>query len=161
MDHETRFREATRDDLPTIVDMLRSDPLGKTRELASSDELTAYGAAFEAIDADPHNTLLVATTTGSDPHGVLGVLQLTFIPNLTYCGAWRAQIEGVRISEEHRSRGVGEALIREAIRRASERGCRLVQPTTDKRRPDAIRFYERLGFRGSHEGMKFSLDPES
>jgi GNAT superfamily N-acetyltransferase len=43
------------------------------------------------------------------------------------------------------------------IARARERGCHLVQLTTDKARPDARRFYEGLGFVASHEGMKIRL----
>lgn len=64
----------------------------------------------------------------------MGVLQRTFIPSLTYQGAWRAQIDGVRVSKTERGRGVGEALIREALGRARNHGCQIVQLTTDKRR---------------------------
>ena len=155
MDAELQFRAATRSDLPAIVEMLRADPLGSQRETPGSVDLEPYEKAFESIDGDPNNSILVATVPD-----VVGVLQLTFIPNLTYQGAWRAQIEGVRVSETHRGRGVGEALIREALRRARAQGCRLVQLTTDKRRPEALRFYERLGFVASHEGMKLSLDSQ-
>ena len=157
MDAETRIRIATPSDLSAIVEMLRADPLGSQRESADADDLKPYEVAFAAIESDPNNSILVATTTGSV--AVVGVLQLTFIPNLTYHGAWRAQIEGVRVSEIQRGRGLGEALVREALRRAREHGCRLVQLTTDKRRPDAQRFYERLGFEASHEGMKLFLVP--
>ena len=40
---------------------------------------------------------------------------------------------------------------------ARRRGCALVQLTTDKARTDAHRFYRRLGFVASHEGMKLAL----
>jgi GNAT superfamily N-acetyltransferase len=86
------------------------------------------------------------------------VLQITFIPYLTYEGGWRALIEGVRVDGAARSAGVGRAMVEHAIGRARERGCRLVQLTTDKARPDALRFYEALGFVASHEGMKLHLD---
>jgi GNAT superfamily N-acetyltransferase len=86
---------------------------------------------------------------------VVGVLQLTFMPSLTYQGGWRAQ--GVRVDARERSRGLGRALFEWAIARARERGCHLVQLTTDKARPDARRFYEGLGFVASHEGMKLHL----
>ena len=61
------------------------------------------------------------------------------------------------IDRNRRGRGVGEALIRYAIAKARSEGCALVQLTTDKSRPDAHRFYERLGFVASHEGMKLDL----
>ena len=85
------------------------------------------------------------------------MLQLTLMRSLTYQGGWRAQIEGVRIDAGVRAQGLGRALFEWAIARAHERGCHLVQLTTDKRRPDAHRFYESLGFVASHEGMKLTL----
>ena len=88
---------------------------------------------------------------------VIGVLQLTFIPYLTYQGSWRALIEGVRVASDRRSGGIGRQLIEWCIARAVARGCRMVQLTSDKSRADAIRFYERLGFVASHEGLKLHL----
>ena len=87
------------------------------------------------------------------------MLQLTFIPNISRRGSWRAQIEGVRVDSSLRSSGVGRSLIAWAIERARKRGCSLVQLTSDKSRGDAIRFYESLGFVASHEGMKLELSP--
>ena len=88
---------------------------------------------------------------------LVGMLQLTFIPYLTHTGSRRCLIEGVRIHRDHRGRGLGGEFIRWAIRRARERGCSLVQLTSDKQRPDALRFYESLGFVASHEGFKLRL----
>ncbi len=88
---------------------------------------------------------------------VVATLQLSFLPNLTYQGGWRAQIEGVRVARDQRGRGLGRQLIQWAIERARARFCVLVQLTTDKKRPAAIRFYRDLGFEPSHEGMKFIL----
>ena len=88
---------------------------------------------------------------------MVGVLQITFIPYLTYQGGWRALIEGVRIAAEMRSRGLGRTLFEWAIGRARARGCHMVQLTSDKSRPDAIRFYRSLGFVASHEGLKLML----
>src|SRR5690606_41086122 len=113
----------------------------------------AYYSAFEAIDADPNNELVVACA-GSR---VIGVLQLTFIPYLTYRGSWRALIEGVRLDGSVRSRGIGQQLFEWAIERARQRGCHMVRLTSDKARPDAIRFYERLGFVAWREGLKLPL----
>jgi GNAT superfamily N-acetyltransferase len=114
----------------------------------------AYTDAFAAITADPNHELLVADRDGA----VIGVLQLSFVPSLTWQGRWRAMVEGVRVSAAARGGGVGRAMMEEAIRRARARGCHQLQLTTHKSRVDAHRFYERLGFRASHEGMKLALD---
>jgi GNAT superfamily N-acetyltransferase len=44
-----------------------------------------------------------------------------------------------------------------AIAEARRRGCAVVQLTSDKTRTEAHRFYERLGFVASHEGLKLAL----
>ena len=148
------FRRAVRDDLPSIVRLLADDPLGASREQVTTPLPDAYYAAFDAIDRDPNNELIVAE---SDSPAVVGVLQMTFVPSLTYRGGWRALIEGVRVAAEVRSGGVGRQLMEWAIGRARERGCHVVQLTSDKSRVDAIRFYQRLGFVASHEGLKLKL----
>lgn len=147
------FRMAEHEDLRQIVRMLASDPLGSNREVYSEPLPAAYENAFHAIKADRNNELLVAVLKDS----VVGVVQVTFIPSLTYLGRWRATLEGVRVESSVRSQGVGTALLRYAIGRAMERGCRLVQLTTDKAREDALRFYGRLGFVCSHHGLKLDL----
>lgn len=148
-----RFRDATEADLAAVVALLADDPLGATRESPGAELPPAYAEAFAAIAADPNNRLIVADDEGA----VVGCLQLTFIPGLTYTGGWRAQIEGVRIARSHRGRGLGRAMFEWAIGEARGRGCRLVQLTTNKARPDALRFYENLGFVASHEGLKLDL----
>lgn len=147
------FRTATRDDLPAIVRMLADDGLGKGREQPVDPLPKAYGDAFDRMAAQPGNDYLLAEIDGE----VAGCLQLTVIHGLSRTGVSRAQIEGVRVAGSYRGKGIGEALFREAIRRAREAGCGLVQLTTDKARPDALRFYEKLGFTASHEGMKLEL----
>ncbi|MDL4813506.1 GNAT family N-acetyltransferase [Actinomadura opuntiae] len=147
------FREAIADDLPQIVRLLADDPLGATRETLADEIPEAYVTAFAAIDEDPNNHLIVADVAGT----VAGTLQLTYIPGLTYTGGERAQIEGVRIAADERGRGLGQTMINWAIDQARARGCRVVQLTTDRQRPDAIRFYQKIGFRPSHMGMKYHL----
>lgn len=147
------IRSATRQDLPAIITLLADDSLGAKREDPAIPLQDCYQLAFEAIEVDPNNELVVATAADQ----ILGVLQITFIPNLTYKGGWRAQVEGVRVSEPFRSSGIGRSMFEWAIDRAQEKGCMLVQLTTDKLRPDALRFYESLGFIASHEGMKRKL----
>jgi GNAT superfamily N-acetyltransferase len=134
--------------------MLADDALGALRERYTTPLPEAYYAAFEAIEADPNNELVVAERGGE----VVGVLQLTFIPYLTYQGGWRALVEGVRVASSERGRGLGGLLLRWAVDRARARGCHLIQLTTDKRRPEALQFYERLGFKATHEGMKLHFE---
>jgi ribosomal protein S18 acetylase RimI-like enzyme len=147
------IRRAVREDLPAIVQLLADDQLGATREAAVVPLPASYSAAFEAIDRDPNHVLAVADAGGR----VVGVLQLTFLPYLTYQGSWRGLIEGVRVASDQRSSGIGRQLIEWAIDRARDHGCRIVQLTSDKSRREAIRFYERLGFVASHEGLKLHL----
>jgi ribosomal protein S18 acetylase RimI-like enzyme len=148
------FRRATRDDLPSIVKLLADDPLGVTREQYSLPLAASYYDAYAAIERDENNELVVVEDIA---HEILGVLQITFIPSITYRGAWRALIEGVRVASHARSSGIGRQLLLWAIERAKARRCHMLQLTSDKARPDAIRFYESLGFVGSHEGMKLKL----
>jgi GNAT superfamily N-acetyltransferase len=145
------IRRAVADDLAALVALLADDPLGSGRE--STTDLTPYRRAFELIDADPGELLVVA----EDGDDVVGTLQLSFLPGLSRCGALRAQIEAVRVRADQRGRGVGALLLQWAIDQARGRGCALVQLTTDKSRSAAHRFYERLGFVASHEGFKLAL----
>ena len=147
------FREAVRDDLPAIIGMLADDALGSAREDPGGSSLAAYEAAFDTISADANNQLLVAVLDDR----VVGTLQLTFTPSLSYRGAWRATIESVRTEAALRGHGIGTALVRDAIERARHRDCALLQLSTHRSRVDAQRFYERLGFEPSHVGMKLHL----
>ena len=148
------LRRATRPDLPALVALLAADDLGATRDgIRGPADRDAYARAFHAIDQDPAQLLLVAESQ----ERVVGTLQLSFIPGLSRRGALRAQIESVRVAPTMRGRGLGEALFTWSIAEARRRGCALVQLTTDKTRTDARRFYDRLGFTASHEGLKLDL----
>ena len=148
---EILIRRAVEADLPTIVALLSDDDIGSGRE--APDELGPYREAFESIDADPSEFLAVAERDGQ----IVGTLQLSVIPGLSRQGTLRGQIEAVRVSSAARGSGLGERLMRWAIDQARDRGCTLVQLTSDKRRPDAHRFYDRLGFQPTHEGYKLPL----
>ncbi len=145
------FREATRADLPTVLDLLADDRLGRTREVGQVD--ARYEQAFAEITADPRNQFVVAEAGGE----VLGCMQLTYIPGLSRHGAERQLIESVRVRSDQRGRGLGRQLMAWAVDQARARGCALVQLTTDKSRHEAHRFYLGLGFVASHEGMKLPL----
>lgn len=152
------FRRARRDDVPVIIELLADDVLGAGRETTGGEGRVAepYWSAFDAVDADANQLLVVAESEGR----VVGTLQLSFIPGLSRGGAWRAQIEAVRVSSSLRGAGLGGRLIGYAIDEARRRGCRLVQLTTDRRREAAHAFYERLGFEPTHLGMKLAIDPD-
>lgn len=147
------FRRAQASDIPAIVALLADDGLGRQREDTNSPLNPKYEEAFRAIDADPNQLQLVAIL-GEE---VIGTLQLTFIPGLSRKGAWRGQIEGVRIAARHRGSGLGQHMFEWAVAQCRAKGCDLVQLTTDKKRADARRFYDRLGFTGSHIGYKLTL----
>lgn len=146
------MRRARRADVAAIVAMLADDPLGARREKPGDP---GYLAAFDELDADPHQLLAVAEC---DCHGeVVGTLQLTFLAGLSRRGATRAQLEAVRVRADHRGDGLGTRLIEWAIDEARHRDAALVQLTSDASRTDAHRFYTRLGFQASHVGMKLPL----
>lgn len=146
-------RRATRADLPRLLELLAGDDLGRNREAVGSSD-PVYAQAFDVVDRDPNQQLLLAELDGR----VIGMLQLTFIPGLSRRGAWRANIEAVRVDSALRGRGIGRWLIARALDEARRRGCRLAQLTSDKRRTQAHKFYGDLGFVASHEGFKLALE---
>lgn len=147
------FREAREVDLPFLVEMLADDQLGRQRENTSRPLNQGYLSAFNSITSDPNNELIVVESKNQ----VVGMLQLTFIPYLTYIGSWRCLIEGVRIHQNFRGQGLGTHFFEWAINHAKNKGCKMVQLTSDKQRPNAIRFYQSLGFEPTHEGLKLKL----
>jgi ribosomal protein S18 acetylase RimI-like enzyme len=149
-----RIRQAGRTDVPAIVALLADDDLGRRRESTRTPLDDRYWAAFDAIDTDPHHQLLVLE---ADDDQVAGCLQLSFLPYLTFKGGWRAQIEAVRVATEHRGAGLGRMLFERAIEEARGHDCHLVQLTTNVQRPDALAFYESLGFEVTHQGLKLYL----
>ncbi|HVV23699.1 MAG TPA: GNAT family N-acetyltransferase [Pseudonocardiaceae bacterium] len=147
---DVTIRPARRDDVPAIVAMLADDPLGAQREQPGDP---AYETAFDGLEKDPNQLLVVADRAGE----AVGTLQLTLIPGLSRRGALRAQIEAVRVRADMRGSGLGTTLITWAVDTARERGCVMVQLTSDLSRTAAHRFYERLGFRSTHVGMKMPI----
>lgn len=150
-----KIRKAVRDDVTAIVEMIADDPLGMKRENFQIPIPQEYLVAFDRILSDENQELMVMEDENSE---VIGTLQLSFIQYLTYRGGVRAQIEAVRIRKDKRGLGIGKMLFEWAISRAKERKAHVLQLTTDKQRPDAIRFYEDLGFNATHEGMKLHFE---
>ena len=148
-----KFRQSTLEDLPEIVRMLADDFLGATRERFELPLPESYTKAFEEIEADANNELIVAEADGE----IVGTLQITFTPSISFQGGKRATVESVRVDEKHRGKGIGKELMKWAIERAKRENCVAIQLTTNADRKDARRFYENLGFTGSHLGMKLYL----
>ena len=145
------IRDARRDDLPAILSLVAQDSMSHPGEAAAASE--GHYRAFEEIERHPDHRLIVGTIDG----GVVATLQLSYLPGLGFGGAWRAQLEAVRVRSDLRSQGLGAEIVQWAITAARARGCNLVQLTSNQARVNARRFYERLGFQASHIGMKLYL----
>ena len=150
---EVLFRLATRDDVPSIVRLLADDDLGSQRERYEDPLPESYYSAFDLIHNDPNHELIVAEQGGE----VIGTLHLMFLPSISFQGALRSQVESVRVDKRFQNQGIGSEMMKWTIDRAKQSGAQVMQLTTHNTRVDAHRFYERLGFKGSHLGMKLSL----
>lgn len=153
---DVSIRTATKDDVYAIVALLADDDIAASREELTDPLPQVYWDAFEAIEADPQTSLLVAVTPKEE---VLATLQLTYLPGLSRRGALRAVIEAVRVAKKTRGLGLGTGLLKYAIAEAQRQGASLIQLTTDARRADSQRFYKRLGFAETHAGMRLFLTP--
>jgi GNAT superfamily N-acetyltransferase len=149
---QVTFREATREDVAAVVAMLADDVLGQKRELS---ELAHYYAAFEAMQQEGNNRIIVGET---DTDQIVATYQLTFICGLSLAAARRAQVESVRVASDMRGHGLGHRMFADVEARARAAGCRLIQLTMNAQRHDSRRFYEKLGFEASHTGFKRYLD---
>ena len=147
------FRVATRADLPSIVRLLADDDLGSQRERNEDPLPDSYYSAYEEIYKDPNHQLIVADLSGE----VIGTLHLMFLPSISFQGGLRAQGESVRVDTRYQSQGIGSEMMKWAMEHAKQRDAHIIQLTTHKSREDAHRFYERLGFKGTHLGMKLNL----
>lgn len=146
-------RKMKKADLGVVVKLLADDELGQSREDKARFFHADYLRAFELIDSDVNQYAAIFEINGEP----IGCLQITFIPGLSRRGSLRGQIEGVRVSRDFRGKGYGAKMIAWAIKKCRDRGCRMVQLTSDKKRENAIQFYEKLGFVKSHEGFKLTL----
>ncbi len=152
-----RLRHATREDLPALVRLLADDALGAGRETAK--DMEPYERAFEAIEADRAHLLVVGELVrpGQEAGSIVATFQLSFLPGISRQGAWRSQLEGVRVAASLRGQGIGKLMVGWAVQESRKRGCNLMQLTTHKSRTAAQRFYEQLGFEANHVGMKLVL----
>ena len=147
-------RRAKPDDLKAIVSLLADDKLGCTREQAGDEVAQEYLDAFSKIDSDPNQYLMVL----ENDFEVIGTCHLTLMPSLTFSGSTRLQIEAVRVNSSVRGQNIGQQMIEFSINWGKEHGAKIIQLTTNKERQDALRFYEKLEFKATHEGMKLYLE---
>lgn len=147
------IRDATAADLEAVIEIARAGAIEANRypplDLADPN----YMQVFEIIENDPNHRLIVLEIDNQ----VAGTLFLSFLPDLLGPGQWRGQLENVHIRADQRGKGLGGMLIDWAIEQCRQRNCTLVQLTSNKKRNDAHRFYERRGFKRSHDGFKLSL----
>lgn len=148
------FREAEKNEISTLVKMFADDKLGSQREDVSEPVNERYIAAFNQIQNDPNNEIIVAIHKNE----IVGMMQLTYIPSLSHIGSKRCIVGGVRVQSPYRGQGLGTKIINWGIQKAESIGCEMVQITSDKQRPEAIRFYEKLGFKATHEGLRLKLN---
>lgn len=147
------IRDATESEISTIIELSMAGAIEANRFPDFDANEPGYVAAFRAIAADANHRLVVVEDQGE----LIGTMQISFIPGLPGGGAWRGQLENVHIRADYRGRGIGAMLTDWAVDRCREKGCKMVQLTSNKKRKDAHRFYARLGFEATHEGFKMKL----
>lgn len=180
------IRRAAESDVSALVALLRDDVLGAAREngaetvgrageaaagsapaaadtaTTDAEEADPYARAFALIAADPNQLLVAVVEVANrnqtdDASTVVGTLQLSLLPSLSRRGTLRLQIEAVRIGAAAQGIGLGTAVFEWAHECGRRFGAGLAQLTTDRSRTEAQRFYARLGYVASHEGMKLPL----
>lgn len=149
----TTIREAIFADLAAIIHVFTGDDTGGKGDVWTGETQPLYEAAMRRILASSANTLFVAERAGT----VIGTIQVTFIPGLVARGRTRAKLESIHVRPEHRSLGIGAMMVRHALEFARSHGAGIAELTSHRQRPDAHRFYERLGFERTHEGFKLAL----
>lgn len=148
------IRAATRADLRAVVALFVDDETGGHGDSLDPSVWPVYEAAWDRVAASPNDTVFVAELDGT----IVGTYQLTYVPTIVHRGRLRAMIESVHVLSRLRGQGVGQAMMIHAVETARAAGAGIVQLTSNKRRLDAHRFYERLGFEKSHEGFKLTFD---
>ena len=147
------FRPARREDIGALLALSAAGAPDPSVKRPVDPDDPAVQAAFTAIDSDPSHELMVAMLDDE----IVGTFQLSFLPGLPLGGLLRAQLENVHVRPDMRGKGIGAAMMDWAVQRAKTRGAGLVQLTSNKLRSDAHRFYDRLGFKATHEGFKLEI----
>lgn len=146
------IRSADLADVPRIIELLESGALADGA--GDRSDADAYRHALAEIRHSPDNDVLVAEVDGE----VVGMCQLVMFRHIQRNGGRCAEIESMHVAPERRSQGIGAELVKAAIAAAAGAGCYRVQLTSDIRRSDAHRFYQRMGFDPSHVGFKYIVE---
>lgn len=147
------IRPAIESDVPRLVEMYQQLSLDDPREDLGPPLPAIYDDTFRTIDSDPKQHLLVAELDGR----LVGSLVLIIVPNLSHQGTPWAEIENMVVDEAVRGQRIGEALVQRAIHIAHDSGCYKLTLTSNMRRTDAHRFYERMGFQSTHRAFRMSF----
>ena len=146
-------RQATEQDIPRILELYRQLPLNPPPEDAPSPTAEEFRRVFNEISALPGYSLLVAEEGGE----ILGTAVLAILPGMAHGVSPFAVVEYVVVDEKARRRGIGKLLMDDIVSRSKEAGCYKIMLTSDKRRIEAHKFYESLGFGASAHGFRLYI----
>ncbi|MCY0094682.1 GNAT family N-acetyltransferase [Hoeflea ulvae] len=150
---DVEIRLAKLRDVSEIALILSQDTVGGHSDSSDPADLPLYVAAFERIAASPSDALYVAVSE----HQVVGTFQTTLTTSMSGKGEASLTIRTVHTRSDMRGKGIGQMMLIHAIGQAWADGAAMVQLMSNAARPDAHRFYERLGFVASHVGFKMKL----
>ncbi len=149
------IRKACAVDIDPLVRLINAGgPEDKPRQNLPEELPSTYFEAFELIDQDTNQYLMVAELNGE----IVGTFQLTYLYHLAAAARPDAQLEAIHVKGALRGKGIGTTMLQWALEHANSKGVRRVQLTTDKRRIEAHSLYKRLGFTFSHQGAKLYPD---
>lgn len=145
------YRKARREDLPALIELFLEDE--SPEFVALCQDKDKHIQAFHHLDADPNQYLMVVLLGEK----IVAACHLTFIPFLALIGGTRLQIQAVNVSSPYRKQKIGSWMMQQAIDYGRAQGAQTIQLTVSKENIAARKFYENLGFKDSHEGMRLRL----
>jgi len=147
-------RAAVEDDIPRILELYQDLVITTSQqELKRGSPGDDYQRVFNEIQNMPGYELLVVDENGA----VLGTMVLLIIPNLSHSALPWALVENMVVDSSYRRQGLGRLLMDYAIARAREAGCYKLTLSSNKKRPEAHRFYRSSGFEDSAHGFRMYL----
>ena len=87
---------------------------------------------------------------------IIGTFALLIMDNLAHFGTPSAIIEDVAVNEKYQNRGAGKKMMEFAMTLAKAKGCYKMILSSNKKRVESHRFYERLGF--EQHGFSFVVN---
>jgi predicted N-acetyltransferase YhbS len=141
-------RMATEQDMPRILELY--EELTEEQHHLSPDDIQRV---FAEILSMPGYELLVAEENGM----VVGTMVLLVVPNLSHEALPWAIVENMIVDGKYQRRGIGRLLMEYAINCARQASCYKVQLLSNKKRHEAHKFYQALGFETSAYGFRLYL----